>query len=34
MIEHASLALAMLAFVGTHFAMSHPYRKRLVQNLG
>ena len=34
MIDHASLALAMLAFVGTHFAMSHPFRVRLVQNLG
>ncbi|HEY0130199.1 MAG TPA: NnrU family protein [Allosphingosinicella sp.] len=29
-----SLALATLAFVGTHLAMSHPLRTRLVQNLG
>ena len=30
----ASLALATLAFVGTHLAMSHPLRLRLVGNLG
>ena len=30
----ASLALATLAFVGTHFLMSHPLRLRMVQNLG
>ena len=30
----ASLALATLAFVGTHLALSHPLRTRLVQNLG
>ena len=29
-----SLALATLAFVGTHLALSHPLRARLVQNLG
>ena len=29
-----SLALATIAFVGTHLAMSHPLRLRLVQNLG
>lgn len=29
-----SLALATLAFVGTHLAMSHPLRTRLVQTLG
>jgi uncharacterized membrane protein len=29
-----SLALATLAFVGTHLVMSHPLRTRLVQNLG
>lgn len=34
MIALASLALATLAFVGTHLAMSHPFRMRLVQNLG
>lgn len=34
MIATASLALATLAFVGTHLAMSHPLRTRLVQNLG
>jgi uncharacterized membrane protein len=33
-IAIASLALATLAFVGTHLAMSHPLRTRLVQNLG
>jgi uncharacterized membrane protein len=33
-IDLASLALATLAFVGTHLAMSHPLRTRLVQNLG
>jgi uncharacterized membrane protein len=30
----ASLALATIAFVGTHFLMSHPLRLRMVQNLG
>ena len=30
----ASLALATVAFVGSHLAMSHPLRLRLVQNLG
>ena len=34
MIMIASLVLATLAFVGTHLAMSHPLRMRLVQNLG
>ena len=34
MIEHAGLALATAAFVGTHLALSHPLRTRLVQNLG
>jgi len=34
MIALASLALATLAFVGSHLAMSHPLRTRLVQNLG
>ena len=34
MIATASLALATLAFVGTHLALSHPLRLRLVQNLG
>lgn len=34
MIATASLALATLAFVGTHLAMSHPLRTRLVQTLG
>ncbi len=34
MIALVSLALATLAFVGTHLAMSHPLRTRLVQNLG
>ena len=29
-----SLALATLAFVGTHLALSHPLRTRLVQNIG
>jgi uncharacterized membrane protein len=33
-IATAGLALATLAFVGTHLAMSHPLRTRLVQNLG
>jgi len=33
-IPTASLALATLAFVGSHLAMSHPLRTRLVQNLG
>ena len=34
MIALASLALATIAFVGSHLAMSHPLRLRLVQNLG
>lgn len=34
MIATVSLALATLAFVGTHLAMSHPLRTRLVQSLG
>lgn len=34
MIALVSLALATLAFVGSHLAMSHPLRTRLVQNLG
>lgn len=34
MIALASLALATLAFVGTHLALSHPLRTRLVQNIG
>ena len=34
MIEHAGLALATAAFVGTHLALSHPFRTRLVQNVG
>ncbi|MET1110143.1 MAG: NnrU family protein [Allosphingosinicella sp.] len=34
MIATVSLALATLAFVGTHFALSHPLRTRLVQQLG
>src|SRR5688572_11372949 len=29
-----SLGLATLGFVGTHFAMSHPLRDRLVARLG
>jgi uncharacterized membrane protein len=33
-IATVSLALATLAFVGTHLALSHPLRTRLVQNLG
>jgi uncharacterized membrane protein len=34
MIALVSLALATLAFVGSHLAMSHPLRTRLVQNMG
>lgn len=34
MIATVALALATLAFVGTHFAMSHPYRGRLIGQLG
>ncbi|MDQ3139457.1 MAG: NnrU family protein, partial [Pseudomonadota bacterium] len=30
----ASLALATVAFVGTHFAMSHPLRAGLVARIG
>jgi uncharacterized membrane protein len=33
-MDVASLLLATIAFVGTHLAMSHPLRLRLVQNLG
>jgi uncharacterized membrane protein len=33
-ISTISLALATLAFVGTHLAMSHPYRGRLIGQLG
>jgi uncharacterized membrane protein len=33
-IATVSLALATLAFVGTHLALSHPLRTRLVQNVG
>ena len=34
MIGLASLALAMLAFVGSHFLLSHPLRRTLVGHLG
>lgn len=34
MIALASLALATLAFVGTHLALSHPLRTRILQNVG
>lgn len=34
MIATVALALATLAFVGTHFALSHPYRGRLIGQLG
>lgn len=34
MIATASLALATLAFVATHLALSHPLRLRLVQTIG
>lgn len=34
MIAVASLALATLAFVGAHLALSHPLRVRMVGNLG
>jgi uncharacterized membrane protein len=34
LIAIASLALATIAFVGTHFLMSHPLRLALVGNLG
>jgi uncharacterized membrane protein len=33
-IQHAGLALATAAFVGTHLAMSHSLRTRLVQAMG
>jgi uncharacterized membrane protein len=33
-ISLASLALATLAFVGSHFAMSHPLRRRLIGIFG
>jgi uncharacterized membrane protein len=33
-IATASLALATLAFVGSHLAMSHTWRVRIVQNVG
>ena len=34
MIQHAGLALATAAFVGSHLALSHGFRTRLVQNVG
>lgn len=34
MTRLAGLTLATLAFVGSHLAMSHPLRTRLVQNMG
>ncbi|HEX2764636.1 MAG TPA: NnrU family protein [Allosphingosinicella sp.] len=34
MIATASLALAMLAFVGTHLLMSHTFRTRIVGTIG
>ena len=34
MNSNASLALAAIAFVGTHFLMSHPLRLGLIRNLG
>nr|WP_295371118.1 NnrU family protein [uncultured Sphingosinicella sp.] len=34
MIATVSLALATIAFVGTHLAMSHPYRGRLIGQMG
>ncbi len=34
MIGTVSLALATIAFVGTHLAMSHPYRGRLIGQFG
>ena len=34
MISTVSLALATIAFVGTHLAMSHSYRGRLIGQLG
>ena len=34
MIATILLALGTIAFVGTHLAMSHPYRMRLVGQLG
>ena len=34
MIETAGLALAMAGFVGSHLALSHPLRLRLIQNMG
>ena len=34
MISTVSLALATLAFVGTHFLMSHPLRLAMIRNLG
>jgi uncharacterized membrane protein len=33
-IGTVSLALATIAFVGTHLAMSHPYRGRLIGQMG
>ena len=33
-MEIAGLALATIAFVGTHLAMSHPLRLKLIGNLG
>ena len=32
--EYAKLVAAVLAFVGSHFAMSHPLRRGLVKSLG
>ena len=34
MIATVSLALATIAFVGTHFLMSHPLRLGMIRNLG
>ncbi len=34
MISTASLALATIAFVGTHFLMSHPLRLGLIRSMG
>ena len=34
MIETGILALATIAFVGTHFLMSHPLRLPMIRNLG
>ena len=32
--DYADVTAACTAFVGSHFALSHPYRRRLVQQLG